>query len=81
MRQGHDLLPQHLAERLGNDPGAVDALHALGFGTLVVTEYSAGRICLHYAVRLSSLTLHVKLLAQEIALLRTELDARDEPPR
>ena len=38
-------------------------------------------LCLNYAVRLSSLTLHVKLLAQEIALLRTELDRRAEPPR
>jgi hypothetical protein len=44
-------------------------------------------LCLNYAVRLSSLTLHVKLLAQEIATLRSELDAgaehgaRGEPPR
>jgi hypothetical protein len=30
-------------------------------------------LCLHYAVRLSSLTLHVKLLAQEVAMLRAEL--------
>lgn len=38
-------------------------------------------LCLNYAVRLSSLTLHVKLLAQEIAILRTELATRSEPPR
>ena len=30
-------------------------------------------LCLNYAVRLSSLTAHVKLLAQELALLRAEL--------
>jgi hypothetical protein len=33
-------------------------------------------ICLHYAVRLSGLTLQLKNLAQELALLRAELDAR-----
>lgn len=33
-------------------------------------------LCLNYAVRLSSLTLHVKLLAQEIAILRAERDGR-----
>jgi hypothetical protein len=38
-------------------------------------------LCLNYAVRLSSLTLHVKLLAQEIAMLRAELGNRGEPPR
>jgi len=38
-------------------------------------------LCLNYAVRLSSLTLHVKLLAQEIAMLRAELGKRPEPPR
>ena len=38
-------------------------------------------ISLNYAVRLSSLTLHVKLLAQEIAILRAELAARGAPPR
>ena len=31
-------------------------------------------LCLNYAVRLSALTLHVKLLAQEVALLRAELE-------
>lgn len=30
-------------------------------------------ICLNYAVRLSSLTVHVKLLAQELSILRAEL--------
>jgi len=30
-------------------------------------------LCLNYAVRLSSLTLHVKLLAQEVAMLRAQL--------
>jgi hypothetical protein len=29
---------QHLAERLASDPRATDTLHALGFGTVVVTE-------------------------------------------
>jgi hypothetical protein len=33
-------------------------------------------LCLNYAVRLSRLTLHVKLLAQEMALLRRELGER-----
>ena len=32
-------------------------------------------LCLNYAVRLSSLTVHVKLLAQEVSLLRAELAA------
>ena len=41
---------QHLAERLGNDPRAVDALHALGFGTLVVTEYRPGRKWNNYMI-------------------------------
>ncbi len=34
-------------------------------------------LCLNYAVRLSSLTLHVKLLAQEVAILRAERDRHD----
>lgn len=33
-------------------------------------------LCLNYAVRLSSLTVRVKLLAQEVALLRAELGER-----
>ena len=37
-------------------------------------------LCLNYAVRLSTLTLQTKLLAQEVALLRAELGARHEPP-
>jgi hypothetical protein len=37
-------------------------------------------LCLNYAVRLSSLTLQTKLLAQEVAMLRSELSARREPP-
>ena len=36
-------------------------------------------LCLNYAVRLSSLTLHVKLLAQELAILRSELERRSRP--
>jgi hypothetical protein len=60
--------------------------HAVGAWAPSSTLFFFGELfllvlCLHYAVRLSSLTLHVKLLAQEIALLRTELDARGEPPR
>jgi len=35
-------------------------------------------LCLNYAVRLSSLTLHVKLLAQEIAMLRAERGGHGE---
>jgi hypothetical protein len=38
----HDEL-QRIAERLASDPAAVDALHALGFGTLVVDELRANR--------------------------------------
>jgi len=37
-------------------------------------------LCLNYAVRLSSLTLHVKLLAQDVAMLRRELEAREGTP-
>jgi hypothetical protein len=33
-------------------------------------------LCLNYAVRLSSLTLNLKLLAQEVAVLRAELARR-----
>ena len=33
-------------------------------------------LCLNYAVRLSALTLQVKLLAQELALLRSNADAK-----
>lgn len=36
-------------------------------------------VCLNYAVRLSTLTLQVKVLAQELAMLRLELRRRDEP--
>ncbi len=35
-------------------------------------------LCLNYAVRLSSLTVHVKLLAQEITLLRAEIESHYE---
>ncbi len=35
-------------------------------------------LCLNYAVRLSTLTLRMKNLAQEVALLRSELDRRGE---
>jgi hypothetical protein len=34
-------------------------------------------LCLNYAVRLSALTLQVKLLAQELALLRSNAAAKD----
>jgi len=37
-------------------------------------------VCLNYAVRLSTLTLRVKVLAQELALLRAELARRDGQP-
>lgn len=36
-------------------------------------------ICLNYAVRLSSLKERVKVLSQEVALLRNELEGRDAP--
>ena len=35
-------------------------------------------ICLNYAVRLSKLTLQVKNLAQELAVMRAELEARSQ---
>ncbi|MGE4652283.1 MAG: DUF2304 domain-containing protein [Myxococcota bacterium] len=35
-------------------------------------------ICLNYAVRLSGLVLQVKNLGQEVAMLRAQLDARDQ---
>lgn len=37
-------------------------------------------LCLNYAVRLSTLSGQVKLLAQETALLRARLDPRDDEP-
>lgn len=60
--------------------------HAVGAWAPSSTLFFFGELfllvlCLNYAVRLSSLTLHVKLLAQEIALLRAELGDRAEPPR
>ena len=36
-------------------------------------------LCLNYAVRLSSLTVHVKLLTQELSILRAEVAARSAP--
>jgi hypothetical protein len=36
-------------------------------------------VCLNYAVRLSGLSLQVKLLAQEVALLRQQLAAAERP--
>jgi hypothetical protein len=59
--------------------------HAVGAWAPSSTLFFFGELfllvlCLNYAVRLSSLTLHVKLLAQEIALLRAEVEklaARD----
>jgi len=38
-------------------------------------------ICLNYAVRLSKLTLQVKNLAQELAVLRAELTESARPPK
>jgi hypothetical protein len=60
--------------------------HALGAWAPSSTLFFFGELfllvlCLNYAVRLSSLTLHVKLLAQEIAILRAELGTPVEPPR
>ena len=37
-------------------------------------------ICLNYAVRLSRMTVKIKNLAQELAILRSELESRTEPP-
>jgi uncharacterized protein DUF2304 len=45
------------------------------FGQIVLLA-----ICLNYAVRLSTLTLRVTALAQELALLRADLRRGDEPP-
>jgi hypothetical protein len=42
-------------------------------------ELFLGVLCLNYAVRLSGLSTQVKLLAQELSLLRAEL-ARHQPP-
>ncbi len=60
--------------------------HAVGAWAPSSTLFFFGELfllilCLNYAVRLSSLTLHVKLLAQEVAILRAELGPRGEPPR
>lgn len=43
------------------------------FGELFLTI-----LCLNYAIRLSSLTLQMKLMAQEIAMLRSQVDGRRE---
>jgi hypothetical protein len=53
---------------------------AVGAWTASSTLFFFGEIfllvlCLNYAVRLSSLAAHVKLLAQEVAILRAELAA------
>jgi len=58
---------------------------AVGAWTASSTLFFFGEIfllvlCLNYAVRLSSLTVHVKLLAQEVSLLRAELTARGAGP-
>ena len=57
---------------------------AVGAWTPSSTLYFFGVIfllvlCLNYAVRLSSLSTQVKLLGQELALLRAALDRRDDP--
>ena len=36
-------------------------------------------LCLNYAIRLSSLTLQMKVLAQEIAMLRSQVSGRETP--
>jgi len=60
---------------------------AVGAWTPSSTLFFFGQIfllvlCLHYAVKLSTLTVHVKLLAQELAMLRAELaERRASPPR
>ena len=56
--------------------------HAVGAWAPSSTLFFFGELfllvlCLNYAVRLSRLTLDVKLLAQEIALLRADLAAGD----
>jgi hypothetical protein len=53
--------------------------HTIGAWSLSATLFFFGElflvaICLNYAVRLSRITLDVKILSQEIALLRAELD-------
>jgi hypothetical protein len=58
--------------------------HAVGAWAASSTLFFFGQVfllivCLNYAVRLSTLTLRVKVLAQELALLRAEVERRDEP--
>jgi hypothetical protein len=64
--------------------GLLHALtRAIGAWSLSATLFFFGEIflialCLNYAVRLSRITLDLKTLTQEIALLRTEVERRDE---
>ena len=60
-------------------------MHAIGAWTASSTLFFFGQIfllaiCLNYAVRLSSITLQVKNLSQELAVLRTELEERAPSP-
>jgi NO-binding membrane sensor protein with MHYT domain len=60
--------------------------HAVGAWAPSSTLFFFGELfllvlCLNYAVRLSRLTLDVKLLAQELALLRADLGDRDRERR
>ena len=59
--------------------------HAVGAWAPSSTLFFFGEVfllvvCLNYAVRLSTLTLRVKVLAQEVALLRADLQTRGQPP-
>jgi len=64
------------------EPRALSALtRAIGAWTLSSTLFFLGEffllvICLNYAVRLSKAGDQIRCLAQEVALLRTELDQR-----
>jgi hypothetical protein len=59
--------------------------HAVGAWTASSTLFFFGELfllilCLNYAVRLSTLTLQVKLLAQELSMLRDEVPGRAGSP-
>ena len=58
--------------------------HAVGAWAESSTLFFFGQVfllvvCLNYAVRLSTLTLRMKVLAQELAMLRAELGQPGEP--
>jgi hypothetical protein len=57
--------------------------HAVGAWAESSTLFFFGQVfllvvCLNYAVRLSTLTVRVKVLSQELALLRAEIERRNE---